>query len=441
MTRPTAFARLALLGVLTLWGVTPCAFAQVKTGTAVEPSKKALEDRLAAAKAAKELAEAEKAASDAQTAAALARKAESEAALAALKASIGEVPASGYTGTVTLAEKAGTVEAALLAAKSVNTAAHQISEELPVNKEKDVIIFTTSDMPNFEAAILYRTQIAVVRKALTDALALSAAANQTAPAPLEFKREAAPAFAAAGLGLDAINKLLGYFRTDYKVGGIEFTLEDSILVHSLAGVITSSKKAKGVKVLSTYNPAAISDSGSGILKELAELATLKAGSLDAANLHDELSSRFAEDAAKFDGQKRSALVKNVETHKAAADALRTAVTIYDDFFTKFGAADAKGAIPLANAIREITIADALKDGNLLAVKLQKSGGAYYTKNNIVTFLGGMPFFHMGGVVASYLLMDGKTGNVVKAGVVPVHGGFIKANDLQDTLNQVLTPAQ
>jgi len=53
----------------------------------------------------------------------------------------------------------------------------------------------------------------------------------------------------------------------------------------------------------------------------------------------------------------------------------------------------------------------------------------------------MPFFHMGGVVASYLLMDGKTGNVVRAGVVPVHGGFIKANDLQDTLKQELTPAQ
>jgi hypothetical protein len=43
------------------------------------------------------------------------KDAQAESAVAAVKAQIGEVPSSGYTGDVTLKDKAGTTEAALLA--------------------------------------------------------------------------------------------------------------------------------------------------------------------------------------------------------------------------------------------------------------------------------------------------------------------------------------
>ena len=45
----------------------------------------------------------------------------------------------------------------------------------------------------------------------------------------------------------------------------------------------------------------------------------------------------------------------------------------------------------------------------------------------------MPFFHMGGTVASYALIDGQTGAVKGAGTLPVHGGFFKASKLPNQL--------
>ena len=39
----------------------------------------------------------------------------------------------------------------------------------------------------------------------------------------------------------------------------------------------------------------------------------------------------------------------------------------------------------------------------------------------------MPFFTMGGVVVSYSLIDGPTGAVLAAGIVPIDGGFHRVN--------------
>ena len=69
-------------------------------------------------------------------------------------------------------------------------------------------------------------------------------------------------------------------------------------------------------------------------------------------------------------------------------------------------------------------------GQLLIVKIQKAGGAHYTKKNMWTLFGGMPFYHMGGVIVSFVLLDGAAGSVAKSGVVPIHGGFVKANKVE-----------
>ena len=62
--------------------------------------------------------------------------------------------------------------------------------------------------------------------------------------------------------------------------------------------------------------------------------------------------------------------------------------------------------------------------------------SYYTKKNMWTFFGTMLFYHMGGVIASFVLLDGTTGKVLKSGVVSVHGGFIKANDLPQEMKNL-----
>lgn len=473
MVRTTILAcRLALVGALLLGGITPMASAQnpppgetpqatpnwetIKKDADAEKAaldakkqlldarkaleaaeappdltKKALDDKLAAAKAAKDLADAEKAAADA-------RKAQADAALAAFKAKVGEVPASGYTGGVTLKEKAGIIEAALLAAKAVKTAAQRIVDALPQQPAKKIVVlYSAAEIPNFQALIVFRAQIALVNKGFADAQKASNDADRKAPVPPDFKLEFVPPAAAAGLTLEAVNKLLAFFRTDYTVGGVDLTSEDSLLVHALAGLIAGSNKNLDVQLPAVYSPGALSDAGSGILNDLTTLSLLKTGAQDKANRHDKFSARFTEDAGKeADPEKKAALLDGAKTHKAAADTWKAAIGLYDSFFSKLTTVDDKGVAPLANVIREGVVADVLlKDNLLLLVKLQKFGGAYYTKKNMLTLFGGMPFFHMGGVVASFVLLDGKAGTVQGSGVIPVHGGFVKASDLSQRVNE------
>jgi hypothetical protein len=209
-----------------------------------------------------------------------------------------------------------------------------------------------------------------------------------------------------------------------------------MLVHALAGVISPDKNLS-VKLPAVYNPSALSDAGSGILKELAALPKLRVTAQEQAPLYDKLFARFTEAAKEEkDPEKKEELLKKAEIHKNAADAWKTSMGLYDAFFSKLTTTDDKGALPLANVVREGVIDEALANGDLLLlVKLQKSGGSYYTKKNMWTFFGGMPYYHMGGVVASFVLLDGKTGTVQKSGIVPVHGGFIEADKLRREIDE------
>lgn len=410
--------------------------------TPTDPDKKKLEDQVAAAKAAKDLADAAKAAADA-------RKAEADASLAALKAQIGEVPASGIAGDTTLREKVGVAEAALLASKAVEEAADKMIKHLlaadTVNAvspgTKTIILYPATDVPGFQALITYRAQIAIIEKAFAEAQAKSSDADTKAPKPANFKTEAVP-IAAAGLALDAVTKLLGYFKSDYAVGGVDVTQNDSVLVHALAGGLTKSDKKFSVLLPGIYNPEVLTNSASGILTKLSTLSTLKIFSLQKVDVHDQLASQFTKAAeTETDAAKKKDLLEKAQLHTTASAALKAASGIYDSFFGKLTTADDKGLVPLTQVIRDTSVSDALENGAyLLLVKLQSSGGSYYTRKNLWTFFGGMPIFHMGGVVTSFLLLDGKSGKVLASGVIPVHGGFVKAGQVRSHL-QGSTPSQ
>lgn len=381
-----------------------------------DPARKAMDDRLAAAKTAKELADAE---------------------LAAFKAKIGEVPASGYAGTVALEAKAGETEAALLAAVAVTTAAEKVADAIPQqNARRAVLIYASGEVPGFEALTAFRAQIALVNRAFSEAQDATNSALSAAPEAAEAKAAALPIAGVAGAALQAVNTLIGFFRTDYTVGGVDLSLDDSLLVHALAGSIAHSGKNLEARIPALYNPAALSDAGAGILDRLTAMSILKSQGEETVSRHDAVSSRFEEDAGKETSEaKKAGLLDKARDHRTAADAWRGALALYDSFLGKLTSADDRGGVPLVNIIRESVVSDSLsKDGSLLlVVKLQKSGGSYYTKKNVVTFFGGMPFYHTGGVVVSYVLMDGKEGNVLASGVVPVHGGFVRANHLEKEL--------
>ncbi len=394
-----------------------------------------VDPRVAAANAAAAVAQAEKAAAEA-------RKAQAEAELAAFKAQVGEVPASGYKGEVALRDKAGTMEAALLAARATEIAAKEIAgavagavtaPKAEGGRASGILLFGAGEVPTFQALISFRAQTAIVKKALDDAIDSSRKADSAAPEP--GVRVFVPPAAAVGLGLEAANKLLGYFRTDYSVGGVELTWDDSLLVQAVADRLHG--KPLEVRLPAFYDPAALGDPSAAILARLTELSKAEAVAKGLAPHNEKLSKRFDDLAGKeADPKQKERLLENAALHRAAADALEGAATLADGLFAKLGTPDDKGAIPLVAATREAAIQDALSQGSyLLAVKLHRSGGANYTKSNMWTFFGGMPFFHMGGVVAGFVLVDGPTGRVLASGVVPIHGGFVKAGDVQGTVEE------
>jgi len=392
---------------------------------ASEPSN---DDAINAAKTAQQLAEAQKAAADAQ-------KARAEAELAAFKAAMGEVPASSYKGNVELKDGAGKTEAYLLSAKAVQEAAQKIATHLPKQTgTKFVLLYPSKDLPTFQALLTFRTQVSTIRNVLISATNASNA-NNTLPGVPTPPRIAA-AVGGVGIALQTLDNLLSYFRTDYSVGGVEITLDESLLVHALAGSMQSSGKNFQVILPATYNPQAFDF----VITSITDLVNLAGEAQKAADLQATLAVQLINLAnlAANPAQKAD-LLSQADHHKALSDRCKAAVTLADGYIAKLVAPDDKGIAPLASVLREEAVADFLRKadkGNMLLIaKLQQAGGGYYTKKNMWTFWGGMPFYNMGGVVVSYVLINGADGVVLDAGVVPVDGGYVKADRLPEVINQ------
>ena len=402
-----------------------------------DPNLKQLQDQATAAKAAEDVADAQKALFDA-------KKAASDLQLAAFKAAMGDVPASGITGSVELKDKVGQLEASLLAAKAVREASAKICDEvrkvLLVDQTK-IVLFASSDVPNFQSLIAYRAQHAIVNRALTDAIQRSQELEQKSGLEPEAVPEALPIVGAVGIALDSLNRLLSYFRTDYTVGGVELSLDDLLLVNGVSDLLVRAppgdkNRSYVVNVLSIYNPSATSDAGSAIINALSALSTSKQVAVARAKGHDDVADRLTKaSTSEKDEANKADLLKKAQRQRQTASDLRTAIGVYDAWFGKISSLDDKGTVPLVSVIREQSVQEQLTNGKLLVVKIHKAGGGYFVKKNICTVFGGMPLYYMGGVTATYALLDGKDGHVLAAGTVPIHGGFVKAGELREYLNK------
>jgi hypothetical protein len=436
--------------------------ARIDAERALELAKKqseALQEKIAAAKTEKEFSDARKAAADAAKSEADASKAKSEAEFAALKARVGEVPTSPYKGDVTLKENAGKMETLLLAAQAARSAAAIIAGKVRSNAadSKAIVLIASSDVPTFDNLLRYNVECDIVEKALKEMERISADANKNdetlrgslpsrpsanfaAPIVvglLARLAEKIPSAATVGVALDAADKLLGFFRTDYTAGGIDVTLEDATLINELAGLL-ARKPENGEELVTVYLPKvfnwqALETAATEISKKLQDMALSRAAGPFIAAAHDRKAVLWLEYAAhETDEKKKETIVDAVEAHKKASETIAKTTALYDSWFARLSSMDEKSSIvPIVAVIREQALKTALNGGkDLLAVKVHAASGGYYTKKNICTTLfGAIPFFHTGGTVASFTLLNGQTGAVKAAGTVPVHGGFFSSNKL------------
>jgi hypothetical protein len=110
--------------------------------------------------------------------------------------------------------------------------------------------------------------------------------------------------------------------------------------------------------------------------------------------------------------------------RVASARLTTTISAYDAFVDKLVNPDDKTLAML----RELDTWTSLQGHSVYAllVKVNKAGGSHYVEKNLWTAFGVMPYKVMGGVIASYALFEGGSGDLVASGIVPIHGGFVNA---------------
>lgn len=410
---------------------------------------------IAAANQEKAIADAKKAAYDAQSA-------KSKAELDAIKARIGDIPASGYTGKVELKENAGQMEASLLTSAAIVTASSEITRNLPCGKTKTIFLSVPNELPSTQALLGFMAQLGLLEQAKSRAEDASKVALVDGPletiADLSQKSLPAAAIPAVGATLEAGSKLLSYFKTEFTVGGVQTSFDDTIVIHALAGRLASSTKYKAIIVPSMFEQSKLTSTMETILKStiedqedsksfhLKELAAVKkytelvaAAEIEKKDAEDvpkktKTSDRSLENAVK----KLSVANKGLKAHIFAEGLWQKAIDSYDAFFTKMFTANDKGDLPIAQVVRADALNTIFQDGYILVTKLQVHGGSYYTKKNIWTTFGEMPFYNSGGATISYMLFDGASRTVLASGVVPVLGGFVKPSGIAEVLEAAKT---
>lgn len=369
---------------------------------------------LATAKTEKELAEAQKAKADAQ--------------IAAFKAKFGGVPDSGIEGEVTLGDKAGSLEMGLLAYRALDAAAARVAESVKPRlhdktgkplKDASVYAFSATQVPNFQAVSTFMVQ----RAAVSEALKRADESAQAALAPQTETESFTPAM--VGIALESITKLLGFFRSDFKVAGADITLDDVALVQAVVG--------QGLGVLShmpsMYSPAAVTGAPEIVTRELSALSQQVSDSRKlAAKLDELIAQREKQAAASTDKPSlKASLEREIAALRDITGRFKAATTAYDTLLGRLLAPDEAAGTML----RDFAVFDALKKpgGHLLVLKVLRSGGSNYTEKNLWTFFGKMPFYVAGGTVVAFTLFKGDDGQVLASGVIPVHGGFESVKDV------------
>lgn len=409
-----------------LAAATALATAQRDADPTTAARKKQLADERALLDVEKENLALRKANSDAAAAQIAAEKAQ-------IQAELGSVPDAPVSkGGVTVNQNGGKAEATLLAARATAKAAAQIATQVPTRTE--VVIVGGKAKPLFDEW----DRFDVGRKLLGDQFAragnLFKAAGGDAPlagsnGTTDISRELVPL--AVGTALESLAKLGQFFQTEYTVSNLEIGTDDDLLVAAVGQAI--KKRSSAVKItLIDFNPAA--RPAAKILPDLNALA----GQADIAIAQASEADRRAallKAAAEEKGADKADLQSKAAAYERAATALRAALTAYDSFSSGVMTVDTSGRPRLVRIAEAKQVVDSLAaKGSVLFVHMHSQTGGFYTKKNLWTFLGGMPFRVMGGVVVSYTVIDGSNGAVSASGIVPVHGGYRTVSEVEKLID-------
>jgi hypothetical protein len=367
-------------------------------------------------------AEAEEAAYKAAEEAAKAKTAMIAAEVAARNAGIGTVTGQTVVGGITTPQT-GTAqaEALLLYTRSTNMAAEAMFGELknaiPSGQGgKHVLIITDASQLACPDAVQFDIQLHAVGTLQAAAerqyqIAREADGNLDRSDQGGGNRMMLAPLSLAGTLLDSAAKLGSYFATDYAFGNVSITAPANL---TAAAVVSAFRRH-------AYSPQFIMPANFGAndaSEMIAALAPVQNRYAAVAGLGAAAKARAAALASGTGpAQNVAALYQMAEA--AATKATTAYETLINGLTTVTGGQEA----PVIRVIRQRLIQRELKGKALVLLISTSSAGAYYTKKNLWTFLGGPPLYTMGGISVAYALYDSETGNVLGAGAIAKHGGY------------------
>lgn len=280
-------------------------------------------------------------------------------------------------GKTTLGTGAGTQEAWFLTREAVEAAALSIKGRLP--ETGTIVVLAGDEALNLSAANIMKNEIDSL--AATFALAFNAAGNGLPKPCQEARADASPAFAALG----AVGSLLA---TSTEVQGLDIDVKDRFLATAIVNKLPSRALVPSsllVPDFGTTTPTVLAN----------KLSKLNDQHARASNLRICIG-----DNAKY------ALL---------AKLLEAAIGRYDTFAQRIATPGEKGTTPLTDAL----IAEAIvsKSPTVLRVWVDKAGGTLLNRKNILTAFGAPAVGITGGLVASFLATDPKTGDVISSGTL------------------------
>ncbi len=386
----------------------------------------------------------------ARTAAAKEKQAAAEAEVAAInadaaraKARIGSVSGSTFTGAVESDASAGKNEATLLAARSVELAAVKVAQAaiaanttVAASGKKSFILLGGATGPQFGNYRAYQLRVTLVEaglnRASTQFQKVEAQRIKLAKPPtrsLTAGTESVAAITTIGTVIDLAAKLGSYIQSDYKIAGSAVAgVDDDLLVASTAGALLAGGH-------SVWIPAQVlpMDPTTGVADDLKTTA----GLVDTAAANLALAEGYSSDlkaaAEKFPAAQekdKKAYLAVAALYDSSATQTKAAIKAYEDLLAALGAEDKDGAV-LVNKIHteKVTYQKLQAGAALVLVSVKSSAGGNFSKKNLWTFMGTMPFYVSGGTVVKYTVHDGKTGAAIAAGQVRLTSDYKKLHEV------------
>ncbi len=414
--------------------------ARVALARAKATEEAASDPALARLNAAKARSEAEEAAYKAAREAADARWAASSAGR--LMALAETMPESGLTGAVDAKTDAGKAEATLLSARSLQAAAGRIARKITGIEPSSgrVILLRDGDL-TFQNLTNYRVRKELLSRTFKDAESKHKAAEEVEgrvdPGVPGIQRESVAAvLAGTAAGLEALGRIGSFFQSDYTIGGITLALENTLLEASVAEALREGGKIE--VVVPRLTAGFVSDTGlNELIPESGPIGNARGRRPIAADRVARYEKALA-DLAPGSGDRETVEVL-LELWRAADAAWAAALEEYASLMKDLATPDANGKLMLTRVVEEKKLHDALSGSGAmgLVLDIESAAGAYYTKKNLWTFFGGMPYYAMGGVVVRYVLLETVDGEylVKESGLEVVHGGYQKVNDVPEAIRK------